>query len=331
MKIVSSNSDIEKDNIKLQTPIRLQGGTFLSNIQYLEESLLIQTPKCIMKQGIVTTGRKKYMDLCFSSKDSDFIDFLETLERKILEVLEVQGKDWFEEPLSYDDISYLATSILRPYKQNFYLLRVFIQDHGEHSLTVFDENQEILLQEDLEKDASLLVLLDIHCIKFSSSNFRFEILAKQLMTLEKPIVSNKCMIQTLKKHHEEQSEIHNADVIEQHNEKQITLQTILEPEPVEENQEIIEESLESPSEEDTRRRDTTRNTTRNTRRNTRRTQQEETQEETQEEHNKKKHNKKKRHNKKRHNKKKHNKKHNKKRHNKKMKQTWKKFLLTNLI
>ena len=198
MKIITTTSTIEDSNIKLQEPIRLQGGTFLTNIRYLEEHLILQTPKCTMKQGIVTTGRKKYIDLCFSSKDSEFIDFLETLERKILQVLEIRGKEWFEEPLSYDDISYLATSIIRPYKQNFYLLRVFIQDYGEQSLTMFDENQEILSQEDLEKDASVLVLLDIDCIKFSSSNFRFEILAKQLMILETPVVSNKCMIQSSK-------------------------------------------------------------------------------------------------------------------------------------
>ena len=91
-------------------------------------------------------------------------------------------------------------------------MRVFIQDHGEHSLTMFNENQEILPEEDLEKDANLLVLLDIHCIKFSNSNFRFEILAKQLMSLEKPVITNKCMIQTFKKQHEEQNKIQSEKV-----------------------------------------------------------------------------------------------------------------------
>jgi len=251
MKIVSTNSSIEKEHIKLQNPIRLQGGTFLSNIRYLEEPLLLQTPKCTMKQGIITTGRKKYMDLCFSSKDSEFIDFLETLEQKILEVLEVQGKEWFEEPLTYDDISYLATSILRSYKQNFYLLRVFIQDHGEHSLTMFDENQDILSQEDLEKDANLLVLLDIHCIKFSSSNFRFEILAKQLMTLEKPVISNKCMIQTIKKQPEEETTLQTSeepDEEPEEPEEQTILQTSEEPEEEQEEQTILQTS-EEPEEE----------------------------------------------------------------------------------
>ena len=48
------------NNLKLSSPNGLQGGSYFSKLLYNNEELLIQTPKSLTKNGILTTGKKIY-------------------------------------------------------------------------------------------------------------------------------------------------------------------------------------------------------------------------------------------------------------------------------
>ena len=83
-----TNYDFSK--VSLMHPESLHGssGTFFTKIGVgnVNEVLYIQTPKCVTKQGVVTTaGKKTYIDLMFSNEDTSFIEFMENLEKSCIE------------------------------------------------------------------------------------------------------------------------------------------------------------------------------------------------------------------------------------------------------
>ena len=85
-----TNYDFSK--VLLMHPESLHGGsgTFFTKIcigntnsnTNFNQVLYIQTPKCVTKQGVITTaGKKTYIDLMFSNEDTSFIEFMENLEK----------------------------------------------------------------------------------------------------------------------------------------------------------------------------------------------------------------------------------------------------------
>ena len=78
---IHSNSNIytvydgfDFSKVILTHPEALQGGSFFTKLNINNDMLYLQTPKCISKQGIVSSsGKKTYIDLMFSANDSKFI------------------------------------------------------------------------------------------------------------------------------------------------------------------------------------------------------------------------------------------------------------------
>jgi hypothetical protein len=110
--IFLGDSMINKETLDLHEPNRLQGGTFFSKLTCSNKPLYIQTPICTTKNGIVITGKKKYLDLIFDTEHNSFIKFIEDLENKLYNIILEKSSEWFENKLDYDDISYLSTSLL---------------------------------------------------------------------------------------------------------------------------------------------------------------------------------------------------------------------------
>ena len=80
---IYTNYDFSK--VLLMHPESLHGGsgTFFTKIVTgnISDVLYIQTPKCVTKQGVITTaGKKAYIDLMFSNEDTCFVEFMENLE-----------------------------------------------------------------------------------------------------------------------------------------------------------------------------------------------------------------------------------------------------------
>ena len=89
----------------LTHPESLQGGSFFTKLNINNDVLYLQTPKCISKQGIVSSsGKKSYIDLMFSSDDSKFIEFMENLEKSCVEKIHEKRNSWFTNDIDQNDI-----------------------------------------------------------------------------------------------------------------------------------------------------------------------------------------------------------------------------------
>ncbi len=74
-----NNTDFSSINLKNPKP--LQGGTFFAPIYNDSNNILIiQTPKCLTKNGIHKTGKKTYTDLKFAFDNKALIKWFEELE-----------------------------------------------------------------------------------------------------------------------------------------------------------------------------------------------------------------------------------------------------------
>ena len=106
--IIQPNNMVDFDfsNISLKNPKPIQGGSFLSSIKYKNNALIIQTPKIKTKKGITQTNKHVYTDLVFENEDSDFIDWIESLQDNVRDIILSKSEIWFHEPVTLDEIEY---------------------------------------------------------------------------------------------------------------------------------------------------------------------------------------------------------------------------------
>ena len=153
------------------------------------DMLYLQTPKCISKQGIVSSsGKKTYIDLMFSSNDSKFIEFMENLEKSCVEKIHEKKNSWFTNDIDINDIENAFTATLRPFKAGkYYLLRANIAPSKNlvkmPTCFVFDESENSLTLDAIKPDQDLIAILEIQGIKFTARSFQFEIVLKQILIL----------------------------------------------------------------------------------------------------------------------------------------------------
>ena len=85
--IKNPNKSFIFENLTLSHPTGLQGGAYFTKLNDGGESLYIQCPKCLTKQGIITTGKKSYSDLMFTQDDEDVIEWFEHLEKEMYRLI----------------------------------------------------------------------------------------------------------------------------------------------------------------------------------------------------------------------------------------------------
>ena len=193
------------DNVSIKTPKALQGGTYSAQLELNNQPLVIQTPKCKTKKGIHKTSKQIYCDLLFSKENTDnisFINWLDTLQGKVRDLILENGDNWFHEKPSLDEVEYNWNDSIRSYKGSFNLIRTFIGKNkslNKLNIQIYDDNESELHLENIDEKKSVICILEIKGLKFSSQSFHLEIYLRQVMILnEKPIFS-KCLIKTTKK------------------------------------------------------------------------------------------------------------------------------------
>ena len=193
------------DNISIKTPKALQGGTYSAQLELNNQPLVIQTPKCKTKKGIHKTSKQIYCDLLFSKENTDnisFINWLDTLQSNVRDLILENGDNWFHEKPSLDEVEYNWNDSIRSYKGSFNLIRTFIGKNkslNKLNIQIYDDNESELHLENIDEKKSVICILEIKGLKFSSQSFHLEIYLRQVMILnEKPIFS-KCLIKTTKK------------------------------------------------------------------------------------------------------------------------------------
>ena len=195
--LFQADSSFPFDDIKLKTPRALQGGTYSATLNVNDNNIIIQTPKCKTKKGITKTAKQLYCDLLFNQDHNDFIDWLETFQEKVRELIYENSENWFHESPSLDDIEYNWNNAIRTYKQTNYLVRTFVhKTKGVKSiaLQIYDSDQKELKLEDVDKEKNVICILEVIGIKFSSQSFQLDVCLRQIMVLNEKPIFNKCLI-----------------------------------------------------------------------------------------------------------------------------------------
>jgi len=184
----------------LNHPEPLPGGSYFTKLNLNNDILYVQTPKCISKQGIVSSsGKKSYIDLMFSTEDSKFIEFMENLEKSCVEKIHEKKNSWFTNDIDLNDIENAFTATLRPYKAGkYYLLRANIAPSKNllkmPTCFVFDESENKLSLDDIKPENDLITVLEIQGIKFTPKSFQFEIILRQVLMMSNKPVFQSCLI-----------------------------------------------------------------------------------------------------------------------------------------
>jgi len=195
------------DDLRLTTPTVVQNGnSHFTRILVDDSPLYFQTPRCDTKQGIViTTAKKTYYDLILDSNSETshttkeftaFVEWIQTLEDAIIKLLHTNGKLWFRDPLSEDDIRALFTSPLKPLKGGSQLsLRINVPTSVTRALqyacTVFDENEKLVHLNYITPEHQLISIIEVLGVRFTSSSFHLDLASKQIA-----VVTNQPLFQT---------------------------------------------------------------------------------------------------------------------------------------
>jgi len=190
--IIEPTIDHDFSKLYLGPPSTIAGGAYFTRIMYNNnKQLYIQTPKSLTKQGFVKSGKKIYVDLMFDNNDTVFINWIENLEAKCQELIFSKGDNWFQTKLDKDDIESTFTSPFKIYKSGkFYLLRVNVKPN----VKVFNDDTNIINLDDITNDKTLISIIEIQGIKFTSRNFQIEIELKQSMVVSPDPFLDACFI-----------------------------------------------------------------------------------------------------------------------------------------
>jgi hypothetical protein len=245
--IIQPNDSFNFSSLSLAHPTGIQGGAYFTKIYNNGKPLYIQTPKSLTKQGFVKNGKKIYADLMFDNNDEQFINWLENLETKCQELIFEKKDSWFENQLDKSDIETAFTSPMRIYKSGkFYLVRVNVKVSSSTNVPnvkIYNEHETPLTIDDITNDTTVISILEVQGIKFTSRNFQIEIELKQSMILNSDALFESCLIKTNaapKKKNIEES------LTEKEDEMKIKMQPII---PSSVDQEIKLENLETPIED----------------------------------------------------------------------------------
>ena len=195
--IIEPTMDYDFTKIYFGPPSTLAGGAYFSRIMYgTNKPLFIQTPKSLTKQGFIKSGKKVYTDLMFDNNDTVFINWVENLESKCQELVYSKRESWFESKLEKDDIESAFTSPFKIFKSGkYYLLRVNVKPN----IKIYNEMNQIIQSESITNDKTILSILEIQGLKFTSRNFQIEIELKQSMVVSPDPFLDECFIKTPKK------------------------------------------------------------------------------------------------------------------------------------
>ena len=186
--------NLDFSNIKLRMPKPLQGGTYFSKIENSSNPVLIQTPKCLTKNGVHKTGKKVYVDLKFSLDDKHIIEWITSFEEKIKSLIYEKKDLWFNDEPSEDEIDYLWSSSIRNIKDT-YLLRAYVQrTNKSEQIQVWDEDESEISLDDIEVSDNLISIIELGGLKFTSQSFCLDLYLRQVVVIKDKPIFNKCLI-----------------------------------------------------------------------------------------------------------------------------------------
>ena len=201
MKVFEPNKDFDFSKVYLDTPQPTQGGSFFTKLLTGDGNpLFIQLPVSMSKQGIVTTKKNKYCDLLYDKDNQEsLIGWILALEEHCQKNIYDKSDHWFHNDFSRDDIDSLMTPVYRLYNSGKKLLvRTYIdvgRENKQHKCVVYDEREVQTSMARIMAHTSIVPLVLIEGVKFSSKNFDIVIKLTQAMVLDdEPDATTNCLI-----------------------------------------------------------------------------------------------------------------------------------------
>lgn len=197
-QIYSITDLFDVNKLALGNPITKNGAYFIK-ITAKDSPLYFQAPKCITKQGFVTSGKKMFCDFVFSNEENEFLSWLESLEEQSRNILYQNREKWFETSLDKHDIENSMTSPYKMYKSGkFYIIRANVPTTlGKCDLKIYDENEQETDPENIQDNTNVLVILEFKGIRCSVRSFQFDIELKQILISEPDKLFDKCIIKPI--------------------------------------------------------------------------------------------------------------------------------------
>jgi hypothetical protein len=190
--VIEPTMDYDFSKLYFGPPTTLTSGAYFVRILHnTNKSLFIQTPKSLTKQGFIKSGKKVYTDLMFDNNDTMFINWIENLESRCQELVYLKRETWFESNLEKDDIENAFTTPFKIFKSGkHYLLRVNVKPN----VKIYNEVDEIVDMTNVSSDKTIISILEIQGLKFTSRNFQIEIELKQAMIVSPDPFLDECFI-----------------------------------------------------------------------------------------------------------------------------------------
>ena len=198
--IVEPDDSFDFDKLLLASPTVAPGGSHFIKFALGDKPLYIQPPNCLLKNGIVKTGKRFYCDLMFTNVNANFIRWMENLENYSRKVIFANRQKWFETELEEHDIENSFAPSLKLYKSGkYYIVRIHIPTVlGKTNMKMYDENENLIDSEHVKDDANIATILEIQGIKCSPRMFQIEMEMKQLLVLKPVDIFDKCLFKVKK-------------------------------------------------------------------------------------------------------------------------------------
>lgn len=192
--IQEANSEFLFSSLILTPPINISSGNHFIKFLINDTPLYIQTPKCKVKQGVLKTGKKMFIDLMFSLENEEFIHWIEKIEGHSQEYIYSKRDKWFDSSLEKSDIEGLFAFTMKPFKSGkFYVLRVNVPQN-DSNLKIYDEDENLLNLDNLKELTEVICILEFKGIKCAAGGFQIDIEAKQVLILNPTNIFEKCIL-----------------------------------------------------------------------------------------------------------------------------------------
>jgi hypothetical protein len=185
INIYIPNYEFDFSQLVLLNPTVVNGGNYFIKCRVKNAPLYIQAPQSKTRQGILKIGKRYGCELLFTQDDTEFIQWMENLETIVKNQIYENRQKWFETSLEKEDIDNSFTPSIKNNKNQIFILKTNIPTTigSLCNLKVYNENQEEIDIETIDKNTNVMTILEIQGIKCSQSNFQIEIEIKQMMTV----------------------------------------------------------------------------------------------------------------------------------------------------
>ena len=199
MTIFHATPDFDFSKVHLGSPTATASGSYFTKINHgaADHSLFMYTPKCATKGGVLASGNKKYVDLLFTSANSNFVDWAHEFETRIQDAIYEKRSAWFTEELERDDIESVFVPVIKAVKGGQYLLRAYLQQSKARTALppVFDDHETPRTIDHIQPTSELITILDFQGVKFTSKSFAVIAVVKQIMVMENTVPTfDQCLI-----------------------------------------------------------------------------------------------------------------------------------------